>query len=686
MSSKSKSAPNSTPKTGKAAEKRPIEETTSETKPIIETEDGTTTTTTTPAKRAKDAGSAKAAFLASLEREGVAPTRTLRNSSGSTPMATCEGIITSTNMITVPGKNGPVPKLEITAVTRHVRSQGVPDCIDSGIPGMAFLLPTNRPSSDADKAGGDAADDGPEAAVANKGKGGGTGDKKKEAIPRTLHLTEGHKTVWLGFIKTSIYTTSPSSDDDKSKSKVDLDLIKVGQVVEISGNVANLGADGKTLWLNSARVTPLREDFSSIDQTKKLITEFMTPETACTSTFLASMCVQSYFGHDFGIDDARSEQAQVLHRMWAAFPQQLSKACENMATTMRAASADNESNAKILDSHSNRLSQISPADLASGASMVFIPTMMPTQERPQFSAPLVQFGKTPAVPQPSIVIDFVTFSNLDKIPRTFVALDIREGQVEHQGAAINLKAGLHIVADKEAAIKKLEDCKNPVLSTGKFASVGIRLNMRTACGLYFGTIAKAKAEMAANEILPYADMAGVFKMCPKDMNSDGLQCCFPDAISIDMPASIPKVGLPVGEKWVQTHMCGGATQFVFEADPDVPKIKEKDQRTDVSVNMPVLKSHGFQAISESGFKFAQSKSPLDKPFKKYFVVFQGCSQVMAMSEFAEGDEEAGQQAVEEEAKEKELELTEFLTSRSIVYCVAFEAKEESGSSSGSSDA
>lgn len=616
----------------------------------------------------------KAAFLASLKSEGVAPTRTLKSMNGASPTVTTEAIVVSTTTISVKGKKEgtTVPKLEVTAFTRLVRSNGAMDCLDSTIPGMAFLIPTTKPN------GAESADDGPEAALANRGKN--SADKKQNAPPRTLTLSDGHKTVWIGFIKTSIYTTPPGGGDDAAnKPKVDLDRIKPGAVVEIAGNVANLGADGRTLWLNSARVTPLRPDFDAIKTTDTLINEFMNPESAYTGAFLASQCCNSFFGYDFGIDEARAEQAQAFQRMWASFPQQLSKSCEALAAALRSASTDEESNAKILDAHALRLKDTNPADIASGTGLVFIPTMQPTQDRPPFCAPIVQFGKTPAIPQPAVLMDLVEGHNLHTIPKTFVTADWRE--VEHMGAAINLKGALYFVADKDSAIKRLNDGQNPILSTGSFASIGIRLNMRTFCGT-LGTLVKSKAEMAANELLIDADIATVAKLCPKPMNSDGLQCCFPESFSIDMMTSIPKVAMPVTEKWLQDNMCGGATQFVYEPDADVPKIKEKDGRTEVNVSLPQLKAHGYQAISESGFKFAQSKTPLNLPVQKYFALFEGCRELMA--EEGGFEAEQAQKVIEQEAKDATVEVADFLAAHCIVYCVAFPCPPEAATTAAAS--
>jgi len=47
--------------------------------------------------------------------------------------------------------------------------------------------------------------------------------------------------------------------------------------------------------------------------------------------------------------------AQLFHRMWSGLTQNLSKSCESLAASLRASSVDEESNAKILDSHASRI-------------------------------------------------------------------------------------------------------------------------------------------------------------------------------------------------------------------------------------------------------------------------------------------------------------------------------------------
>ena len=634
------------------------------------------------AKRAASPGgreeepAGKKAFMAMFEDEAYEETRTLKSTNSSTPSVACEAMIFRTNPITVKGKKEGqmVPKLEIYAFAYSMRHNGAPDFVDGGLPGMGYLLPSYKPTAAAAAAAaasagspaGEAEDDGPEAAVASKGKGGK--GKKEPDPPRTLKLSDNHKSVWMGLIRTSIYTQGQGGED-----KDGVNLIKPGMVVEIAGNIANLGNDGKTLWLNSSRVTPIRPEINAGDEVKVMMSELMQAEPAMASAFIASQCSNGFYNHVFSDNDARELQAIVFRKMWAGLVDTSAKSCEALAMTLRSESSDDNENAKVLDKHAARIKGVNPEELASGNTLLFLPTMMPTEDRPPYCCPLIQSGKHPAMPQPGYLMDMVE-GNLAKVPKTFCALDVQA--VEQQGATVNLKCRMFFVGDRDEAVDYLKKGQNPVISTGKLSAIGIKMNMREFCGV-LGSTVKEKAEMAAEEILPCAEFVSLSRIVPKAFGADGVKCVFPEAFSVDMPASIMKVGMLVSEKWVQTHMCGGNNQFVFEKDAEVPQIKDATQK-DVVVSLASLKSHGYQPISESGFKFALSKNPLDKPVKTYYVVFKGCHDIIA--EAGDVDEKEGEAEVAKAAASSELELAEFLLGKCIVYCVARAATTGASSS------
>jgi len=622
---------------------------------------------------AREEPAGKKAFLAMFADESYEETRTLKSTNSATPSVSVEAMVFRTNSITVKGKQEGqmVPKLEIWAFSHLIRHNGAPDYIDGGIPGMGYLLPSHKPAAAAAAAvdgspAGEAEDDGPEAAVANKGK---AKDKKSEP-PRTVRLTDGHKSIWLGLIRTSVYTQG-----QKGETKDGVDLIKPGMVVEIAGNIANLGSDGKTLWLNASRVTPLRPEIASGNEVKTMIHELYQPDPAMASAFLASQCTNGFFNHAFSDSVPRELQAICFRKMWGGFLETTSKSCEALAMTLRSEGADDDANAKILDAHAQRVKAIKADDIASGNGLVFLPTMMPTEDRPPYCCPLIQSGKHPAMPHPSVLMDMIE-GNLDKVPKAFCAVDVQA--VEHQGATMNLKLRTFFVGDRDQAIIDLKKGSNPVISTGKFSSIGVKLNMREFCGI-LGSIVKDKAEMAGSELMIDADFVTLSRIVPKAFGADGLKCVFPEAFAVDMPSSIIKVAMPVTEKWVQTHLCGGNNQYVYEKDVEVVHIKDSAQK-DVVVPLPQLKSHGYQAISESGFKFGLSKNPLSLPVKAYYVLFPGCRELMeAECGFSTADGEA---EVAKAAGQVEMELAEFLVGKAVVYCVA---RAADGAAAGSAD-
>ena len=620
---------------------------------------------------AKKPNAGRAAFMAMLQNKPARPATVKRSGNGAVPMMSVQGVIVSTKISSVPGRaeGQMMPKLDFLLVSNSVNANNAPDCVDTSIPGCAYLLPTQKGVAPPTP---NASDDGPEAALANKGGKAKDGkDKKAPTPPRTLVLSEGHKTVSTFCIRSSVFIHNGNNngeddkDKDNNKPKMNVDAIQPGMVVNVTGIVASVGADGKTLWLNARDVTPLRPPIQPGDETKTLINEFMSKELAFSSALFASPSMNGFFGMDFDGDEAQAEQAKVYHCMWTAFVQQTSKSCENLANTL-SASMDEKQSVEVLNAHASRIAtSVLPADVASASSFLFLPSQPPTQDKPLYCAPLVQRGKTADLAVPSDIMAIVEQDEeaAKSLPRTFASLDVQF--VEIKGAAIRLQCGLWFVGDKETALVQLKNGKNPILSSGTNPALGISLSMRTFCAT-LGVIVKSKAEMVAKQLLLYADMAVVAEVNPKDPNSGELNCCFPKAIMVDMAASIPKIGVRVSEAWVQKNLCGGATQYVHEDDDSVEKVTERDNRTPVVMKDPALRG-GYQAISECSFKFGLSKTPVDKPIKNYYVVYAASSEA-----HADGPPsiEEGEKLIESAASDKNISAYEFLTGEAVVYCVA----------------
>lgn len=596
------------------------------------------------------------------DEEEYKPTRIVKVSSGASSAVSLEGIVLRSDWVTKAARDGKVmTKLEVVVAVRNARGNGADDFVYSSVPGVGYILPTSKKEPPKE------ADEGPEANVANRSAA--NAKKDKQPIPRELVLNPHSKVYSTQFLRASVIANPPSSDgasngNDAAKQKIDTELIKPGALVELSGNVANLAPDG-SLWLNTAKITPLRPDIPSGCETQYMIKEFLQQETALSAAHVASSCVNGFFGADFSSNPDREHQADVFRQLWKCRVEGTATACERLASHLRSSSKANESNALVLDDFADRIKRTNCADVASGAQMLFIPPVPPTQDRPPEVATLVQYGKLPSMPLPGYMMDLWEGGNIDHVPKTFCMLDVKEVKIE--GALVELVCAVHFVGDKDAAAASFASNQNPVLST-KFGALGLKLSLRTHICKWAGTIEQLKAEIFTREVLPYADFAVAARVSPKPWNTDGCACLFPEAISID-PLSIGNVAMPVSAEFVQEYLCSGQKQYVYELN-DRAKVKDKTKLENVTIVPPGLKEKGYQAISETGFNLEKTKTPVDKPNKKYFVLFDGCRK--RMEEEGSFEVSAGEKEVKDAAaKENDGDVYDFLTTKAIVYCIAY---------------
>lgn len=608
-----------------------------------------------------DGKKSKSVLLALIaEEEEYQPTRIVKVSSGASSAVSLEAIVLRTDRSTKPTREGKVMnKQEVTVAVRHVRANGAEDFLPSSLPGIGFILPTSKKELPKD------ADEGPEANVANRSAA--NAKKDKQPTPRELVLNPHSKVYPTQFIRASVIANSPSSDgasngNDASKQKIDTDLIKPGAFVELSGNVANLAPDG-SLWLNTAKITPLRPDIPSGCETQYMIKEFLQQETALSAAHVASSCVNGFFGADFSSNPDREHQADVFRQLWKCRVDGTAAACERLASTLRSSSKSNEPNALVLDEFADRIKKTNCADVASGAQMLFIPPVPPTQDRPPEVATLVQYGKLPSMPLPGYLMDLWEGGNIDHVPKTFCMLDVKEVKITSN--LVELVCAVHFVGDKDAAAASFASNRNPVLST-KFGALGLKLSLGNHICKWAGTVEQLKAGIFAREVLPYADFAVAARVSPKPWNTDGCACLFPEAILID-PLSIGNVAMPVSADFVQQHLCSGEKTYVHELN-DRPKVVDKQGQI-VTITPPGLKEKGYQAISETGFNLGTTKTPVDKPNKKYFVLFDGCRK--RVEEEGSFEVSAGEKEVKDAAAKEEGSVYDFLTAKAIVYCIAY---------------
>ena len=613
----------------------------------------------------------KADFLSMMNKTNeFKPTKILKNGSSNGQSVDLECVLLSATHVTKTIGAKSVPKTDLVAVTCRVRTNGTNFVVNTGIPGCGYLLPTQTQAANGTSAD---AEDGPEAAIAKRQEQGGNSAQKKEAVPRNLAVTPTCKTIPTFFVRTSVYAKPPNAgngadkQNETSNSDPDVENFRPGSRVMITGNVANLAPDG-SLWLNSSRVTLLGPEIAPCDEVQSIIHEFMKNEIALPSALFASGTANGFFGVQFsaqeGERDARDDQAATFRQLWAAYLGSVSNSVASIAANVRASSTNDDANAKALDEHVSRLEKVNCADVASGASSVFLPSH---PSAAPFYAALVQSNKMVGVPYTESVMRMWENSDTSDVPRTFCGLNVSQVKID-SGALIEVLCTLDFVADKEMAIRSFAENKNPVI-TSNYAALGLKLSARVLASS-IGTNEVGKLKMAIEQLLKYVDMAVVVEITANEFNTNGVECKFPAFSRFDWLKAIKTIAFKVSPDFIKKHLCGDTEQYVHDEN-DAEKIKDKTKLADLHVVLPHLKD-GYQPISETpSFHFKKTKTPLDKPNKEFYVLAPGCLARME-EEGSFSIEDAEKEIVkksEEEGKEGG-DVFDYLTSKCIVYCVA----------------
>lgn len=610
---------------------------------------------------ALSAGALKKAFLAKYATP-TASTRTIRTGGSALPCVSVEGIVTRTKIIQVKGKKpgSTVPKIEVSVDVTKVRANTARDVIVSGVGGFDWLLPTLKPPTAA--AARDAADDSPE----------GGGDKKTDkagdpAPVRSLALLPNHKTIWLGnFPKVSFYMTAGGKDGAQIDKK-GMDLIVPGMPVEVLGVTAALSDDGQYLWLNATSCNPKLDGIVPGSAPQVIADTLSKPDVMKSAALRLSQTMRGFFGTVAGTPELE-EQAQPFREMWGSVRDGTIAALEARATEIRAdLGTDGEQLACVLDDDSAKLKQKNPADLAFGTP-IFPPAMPVTPDRPAFTAPIVH--ELAGMDLPGMHQMVATLVGLagdpDKLPDTFVAPDVVE--TELQGALLFAKLRLTFVGDKTKALAAIKAGKDPLINSGRFAALGIKFNMRDLPAST-GVLIAPKASDLCPALLKYGKWSAIAPVTPRETTDEGVACCFVNGYAIDMVPSVQNVGVLVDEAFVKKVLCGGTEQHAYEEDPDAQWLTDKDG-VRLTMPLPNIKSHGYQEITGSTFKFAQARMPADKPNRKYHVWWADAPSMILDDTELLGDPAKGQDAVAQGAQELGLSLNDFISQRCAIYCVA----------------
>ena len=384
-----------------------------------------------------------------------------------------------------------------------------------------------------------------------------------------------------------------------------------------------------------------------------------------------SSTMRGFFG--MTLSPELEQQAAPFRDKWVAARDGTVNACEAKAVQIRAEvtgpgqAPDAEAAAQIMDEHAARLKTTNAADLAFG-SPFFTPAMATTPDRPAMTAPIVHDIVGMDFPKHALLgALYGVVGSTDDLPDTFAVPDVIE--CETQGALLIAKMRLTFIGDKTAALAAIAQGKDPSLDTGSFAALGIKFNMRELPSAT-GVLVAPKAAELMPDILKFGKWSAVAPITPREPTDEGVVCPFASGYAIDIPTTVARIGILVGEEFVRKHLCGGATQHAYDPnESDATFICDKDGAR-ISIPMPNTKTNGYQEITGSTFKFDSARMPVDKPNKEYRVWFAGSVAAILNNLDLLSDASLGEAAVLEAATKATINPSEFIHQRTAMYCIA----------------
>ena len=586
--------------------------------------------------------------------------RTVRTGGASLPTITAEGVIVRADIVS----RGGVPKLECQIDVHSIRSNGAFDLLSSGVGGIDFLLPTQKPSGPA----ADGPDDSPEGGkpLAKKGK-------KTAGPPRALKLEPNHKTIWAGSLPRVGFYTTARSEGGKEETKEGTQLLVVGMPVEVCGVVANLDDKG-SLWLNASSCTARLDGIVDGTAPETIIAFGLKPNAMEKNAILWSQTMRGFFGAT-NLKPEHEVQANFFRSKWAAARDGIVAACDAKAVALRSELGGNgggngdagDAAARVMEEHATRLRATNPADLANGTPF-FNDKMPPSPEWPTFQANVVHDIVSMDFPQQKLLFGLFDKSTRDNLPETFCAPQVHSAEVN--GNVLLVKLKLHFVGSKAAAIQSIKnDHVDPTLDTGALASVGLKFNMRKEMPEVTGVVHLAKAQDLCPDIFKFGRWSALGGVVPREPLDDALVHPFSSG-NVDMFNTLQNISVLVDEPFIKEYLAGGANQYAYERDPDVAVILQADGISPVSVLQPSLKKNNYQEITGSTFKFDNAKMPLDRQNKQYRVWFAGVTSSILEDTDLLVDSEKGKALVMEAAVGEN--LADFILARCCVYVLATE--------------
>jgi len=521
-----------------------------------------------------------------------------KHSSGGNGSVNAEGIVVRTNKISVQGKSGMVPKMQITVLVSKIIATGNNTTVTTGVPGLAFGLPTKQLEASPE-----------EIAKDSNAKG-----------PLVVDIEKDSKVGYLGMISTSFYT-DPQNYKPGKKGPIpgeapSAEACTPGTrvlVTGISNTFGKVDRDGRLpLYTNAKKIQPLQAPVPAGLAAANLIEEACSPAVQATSSLLLSSCMHGFFGLNYD-QKALADQAKCFMDKWDAVINNTAVKLDSIAAVHTGDDADLVGSALL--AHATRIRGISPADAAQGMA-IFECDMQKDCVTP-YIAPIVQRGMKPGAIAGDMCMALFDAKRRSFLPTSFC--DAIVAEVSFRGNLIIVFYRLFFIGDKDMAIEAIQNEGNPLLKTTNVAA-SVKISKRSFGPEILGTVVSSKIEMGTNELMFMMDHTAIAHVFPSPADSVSVDGHFTPTVGYDLVDGITKVGIAVSDEWINANMLGGRGVLIHKHEDDAELV---DPAANIGPS-PSLTKQYYQAVSEGSFDFDSLKPPEGKT-TKFYVIYSGCS-------------------------------------------------------------
>jgi hypothetical protein len=521
-----------------------------------------------------------------------------KHSSGGGGSVNAEGIVVRTSKISVQGKSGMVPKMQITVLVSKIIATGNNTVVTTGVPGLAFGLPTKQLEASPEEIAKDA-----------NAKG-----------PLVIDIESENKAGYIGMISTSFYTDPQNSKPGKKGptpgEAPSAEACTPGTRVLVSGISNTFGKvdrEGRLpLYTNAKKIQPLQGSVPPGLVAANLIEEACSPAVQATSSLLLSSCMHGFFGLNYD-QKALSDQAKCFTNKWEALIHNTAAKLDSIAVVHTGDDAATIGSAIL--GHANRVRGISPADAAQGMA-IFNCDMQKDCVTP-YVAPIVQRGVKPGAVAGDMCMALFDSKRRASLPSSFC--DSIVADVSFKGNLIQVDYRLFFIGDKDAAIEAIQNKENPLLKTTN-AAASVKMSKRSFGPEILGTVVSSKIEMGTKELMFTMDHVAIAHVFPRPADSISVDGHFTPTVGYDLVDGITKVGIAVSQEWINQNMLGGRGVLIHKHNDDA-ELVEPSAGIGPS---PTVTKQFYQAVSEGSFDFDSLKPPEGKTIK-FYVVYSGCS-------------------------------------------------------------